>query len=240
MTESCCPAGSLPPLPKKDMGTDVYYAAPPPGTTSDRGIIIVYDVYGWTGRMPALVSDVAGKGFHVVCVDVFRGASIDDLGGFGNEEAMAWLKSRTESCVDDLKPAFDKLSAVGAKRIGSLGFCWGAYVVFKLSATGRLGAGVSCHPSLKIGDIFFKESEATQAAKVQCPQLLMPAGNDPDLYRDDSLKRIIMDAGYECRTRDFPEQQHGWVPRGDLSVPTVARDAQLALKEATDFFDEML
>ena len=43
-----------------------------------------------------------------------------------------------------------------------------------------------------------------------------------------------------CAVFAVPEMQHGWVPRGDLSVPAVERDVKAALEQATAYFTRLL
>ena len=138
------------------------------------------------------------------------------------------------------EPTFALLAEKGVDSVGAIGFCWGAYPVFQLSADGKLKAGVSCHPSLKIGNMFFDQSVESQCAGAACPMALLPAGNDDDHYRDGTLKKIIEDKGHECLEVDFPDMSHGWVPRGDISKPEVARDVQKALDTAVAFFTKHL
>jgi len=41
---------------------------------------------------------------------------------------------------------------------------------------------------------------------------------------------------FKSEIHDFPEMNHGWVNRGELSDPKVARDVRLAMDLATAFF----
>ena len=84
------------------------------------------------------------------------------------------------------------------------------------------------------------EDEETQCRAVKCPQCLMPAGNDPEHYKDGSLKAIIEGTGNACVVQEFPEAAHGWVPRGDATSKEVARDVEAAIALATSFFGEHL
>ena len=88
--------------------------------------------------------------------------------------------------------------------------------------------------------MFFEQTVESQCAAAKCPMALLPAGNDDDHYRDGTLKKIIEDNGYECLEADFPDMQHGWVPRGDISKPEVARDVQKALDTAVAFLTKHL
>ncbi|KAJ1456979.1 dienelactone hydrolase [Pelagophyceae sp. CCMP2097] len=248
--ESCCPPGSLPGLEEDANvallgsvevvdGRAVYYSPPPEAST--KGVVVLYDVHGFSGgRIKGVCDALASKGFHVVMPDVFEGSNIKTQGGFSDEKAMAWLKAMSAESVDRIAPAFSKLSAVGAKSVGAIGFCWGAYPTFKLSAAGLIKAGAACHPSLKLGNMFFGETEEAQAAAAMCHMMLMPASNDDDRYRDGTLSKIVEANGFEARVRDFPDMQHGWVPRGDATLPDVKRDVEVAIREAAAFFQKHL
>ena len=245
MADACCPPGSLPALQEDSerslsgvVDGKIYYS-PPPDASSTRGIVVVYDVHGFSGgRIKSVCDQLALAGFHVAMPDVYEGTNIGAQGGFGNESVMTWLKQQSNYdgyLKTALQPAFDCLAAKGATGgVGAIGFCWGAYGVVKLACDGSIKAGVSCHPSLKIGQMFFDESEADQVKPAQAPLLFMPAGNDDALYSDGTLQA---DSGVEVAHRAFPDMAHGWVPRGDAAGDAaVARDVEAALKAATEFF----
>ena len=128
------------------------------------------------------------------------------------------------------------LADKGCASVGAVGFCWGAWVVWKLSATGKVQAGASCHPSTKVEEVLWGRSEAALAKTVRCPQLLLPAGNDPaNLKEGGELVEIIRGSGLVCETFEFAEMRHGWSIRGDASDPAVARDVRAAVdKVAAD------
>ena len=181
---------------------------------------------------------LAASGFHVAMLDVYRGTNITEQGGFGSESGTAFLKPATANCAAMHEPLFSYLAGKGATEYGAVGFCWGAYGVCKLSSLGKLKAGVSCHPSLKVGQMFLGESEEDQVKTVKCPQMFLPAANDPDHYKDGTLKALVEATGNACVTHEFKEMKHGWVPRGDASDPKgpVARDVAAALEMAAGFF----
>merc|ERR1711933_557855 len=100
MTDSCCPPGSLPALQEDTARTlsgtvenKLYYSAPPAAST--KGIVVIYDVFGFSGgRIKSVCDQIALAGFHVAMPDVYEGTDIAAQGGFGNEKAMAWLKGQ--------------------------------------------------------------------------------------------------------------------------------------------------
>ena len=255
MSNSCCPPGSWPKLAttldsdNSAAGTlgnldglDVYSVAPPSNSTS--GVLFIYDVHGFSGaRVKSVCDALAMNGFHVCMPDVYGDSKgVNDFGGFGSPEGAAFLKQFT---VEDLAPKFDKaiahLKSKGCTDIGAVGFCWGAWAVWELSATGKLKAGAACHPSLAVGKMLFDKEVSDIAAAVKCPQLLLPASNDPsDLKEGGETVQVVRDLGLECKTIEYPEMQHGWVIRGDATQANVARDVESAITEVSSFFAKYL
>ena len=253
MGDVCCPPGSLPALAEDTTrevsgtvsevgGLTIYYVAPP--APIDRGILVIYDVHGFSGgRIKGVCDTLAAAGFHVAMPDVYKGENIGMKGGLkDNPAGRDWLKGHTEwsTLGPALDPALGLLRAKGATKLGAVGFCWGAYGVFKLSADSKIAAGVSCHPSIKLGQEFFGESVEAQAAAAKCAMCMLPAGNDPEYYTDGTLSKIIEGNGHACEATAFPEMAHGWVPRGDASDPAVARDVKAALEIASAFLTKHL
>ena len=70
--------------------------------------------------------------------------------------------------------------------------------------------------------------------------LLLPAGNDPESVKigGDVENWVRNFAGQKIEIFDFPEMEHGWVPRGNVSIPDVERDVKLAMERTADFFKE--
>ena len=258
MSSSCCPDGSWPALTVdterelcgtvenlESTGLKIYYVPPQQETDTNIAVIVLYDVYGFKGgRIKSCCDQIAkATGFHVVMPDVYGDEkSIADLGGFANPDAQKWLSQfSNEDVGKKLDGVYEFLKGKGAAKFGALGFCWGAYPVFAESASGRIQAGASCHPSLKIGEMFFDHSVTEQAKAVTCPILLCPAGNDPDNVKPNGdVQKLIQEKGISCEITEFPEMQHGWVPRGDATNEAVARDVKKSIEVVCNFFKEKL
>lgn len=245
---SCCPDGSLPGLVEDSartlsgVVTEKMYLVEPP-SPSEVGVVVIYDIFGFSGgRIKSVCDGLALGGFHVAMPDVYDGGDLKSKGMFENPEAVAWLKGLTvwETQKELLEPAFAALEKKGVKKIAAVGFCWGAYGVCKLASEGKIGAGASFHPSLKIGNMFFGESEEDQVKVTKAPLAFYPAGNDPDMYKDGTLANLVNAAGFDCETVEFPNQQHGFVARGDTSDPELANDVKKALELCTAFLTKHL
>lgn len=258
---SCCPEGSLPGLVEDTSRTlsgsvetlgqeggselTVYITKPPTTAPLRGGILVVYDVFGFSGgRIKGVCDQLASEGFLVIMPDVYNGTEIVEQGGFGSESGTAFLKSHSWSKLEpELDLCIKYLNDNEISNIGAIGFCWGAYPVFKLGAKAAIKAACSCHPSLIVGKMLFGETEESQAKAVKCPIMLMPASNDPQENYGETgdVTRGVRAAGFECKTLTFADMQHGWVPRGDAKNDlAVRRDVAQALGFAVAFFKSHL
>jgi len=248
--ESCCPPGSHPAVaPPKDYklkgedvdldGHTVYVSGKDGKRTA--GIVLFPDIFGLdSGRTKQIVDEFAQEGFVAVLVDVFG----KDLFNGDWGKLTDWVKKypwdKLNSIVGKLTTY---LEGLGVKSFGILGFCWGTYAVVKASASGKFAAGVHFHPSHpKIGGIF-DEDEKAMITAIKCPQLICAAGNDPASVKPGGLSEEILnkkDFGKENQFVNFPDMQHGWTNRGDISDPKIAKDVQKAVDLATAFFKKHL
>jgi len=141
-----------------------------------------------------------------------------------------------------------------------VGFCWGGKVVMMSSTRGKIGAGVGLHPSFLVPE---------DGAKADCPQLFMPAGNDPpidpifdalnpDVKAKSKKKRkhlaFFPSLCRSCFSRSlltpaacalltvFAEMDHGWSLRSDMSDPEAkgAKMANEAIEDAIGFLNQNL
>merc|ERR1712025_870664 len=124
-----------------------------------------------------------------------------------------------------------------------IGFCWGSWAVFKESERGSpFCCGVNCHPSLKIEEMLGGSVEK-MAEKVQAPMLMCPCDGDPECVQPGGSVDKILQAksfGKQCSFNPFLEQKHGFVTQGDLTNKSTARDVEIAMTKATEFFSKLL
>jgi len=248
---SCCPPGSLPAtLPPADYktqgkeenldGTKVYVVKPDRKT--GKAVIFFPDVFGWNGgRIRQLADEFALAGFLSIIPDVFG----DDNWRTDRDSATlpTWVKQFPWDPLvsKHLAHMYAYLEQQGVSKIGVVGFCWGSYPVLKASATGKVQAGVSFHPSHPRISAAMGEDEKALLEAVKVPQLFLPAGNDGETVKEKGLADgIFKKSGVELVIKEFPESAHGWSIRGDLSSPTVARDVRQAVDLAKQFFQKHL
>jgi len=211
------------------------------GADSKKGVIVIPEIFGiHGGRLKAICDRIAGAGFVVVMPDLMRGDSWAKHSS-GDMTIPEWLKRFPwEKVSKDLTATvYPHLAAKGVESFGMMGFCWGSWVVLKASGTGKLSAGVSAHPSHSKIEPLWGGTEEKLFEAVQCPQLIMAAANDPDLHKPGGLDEKELKKkpfGDKCIVREFARQQHGWVPRGDISDAVIAEDVEAALSLTLEFF----
>ena len=73
--------------------------------------------------------------------------------------------------------------------------------------------------------------------------MLLPAGGDAENTKPGGEMNQLFDTkpfGTDCYYQEFSEMEHGWVPRGDVSDETVARDVKAAMDLAKGYFKKHL
>ena len=252
---SCCPAGSEGSYfdegyvikgEKKTTPEGIEFYAT--GTPNDKGIIVFSDVFGWnSGRIRRFADVVSEKLDAYVCVGRYLTPGVEGGNdgdalplGFDTtaryEVFKEWIVSNHpwESLKPKFMSVFDHMIASGCKKIGGMGFCWGAWAIAHLSAERKeLLCAVVPHPSFQL-EGFFNKEVMDLVQQIQCPILLCPAGNDPDRYRSNGdFYECLVKKFPATRTEDFPDVKHGFSLRGDWSDSQVREctDKVLALTE---------
>jgi dienelactone hydrolase len=256
----CCPPSAWPKLDADegralngaltDLGSGLKGYVSVPKVPSGRAVIVVYDVYGLAGggRLRTVCDTLAEEGFLALMPDLYgNGDSIDNHGGvsnIGSEETMGWIRSHAWG---DLHAKLQITAAYAAShgvqtapsddnRVAIVGFCWGAWVAAKASATGLVRAAVHMHPSWQIAPWIFHEPILDVAARIRAPSLIMPAGDDPAEYRNGVYKAVIeSNSGCPVSTVDFRRQRHGFVARGDPKDLLVMAAVNRAIIEMVAF-----
>lgn len=186
--------------------------------------------------VPSLDEGTDGDGFPSSFSFQTRGA---DFAKYIKEFPYTVISSKISSALQILMNG-------GCSCVGVIGFCWGGWLLCHLfgdsNVSSQVLAGVICpHPTITLEEGVYGGSNVTLCSKIQRPICLMPAGNDPDLYREGGdIFKAMQDSQPLSTTISFPEMVHGWVPRGDIKNELVNRDVNLALTEANNFFTKIL
>ena len=96
------------------------------------------------------------------------------------------------------------------------------------------------HPSHPVVIEQLEEDHTSLLKEIKCPQFFLPANGDHPTVRfgEGSLgKQVLGDA---LDIVEFPDMQHGWTIRGDMSDPVVERDVKKAFNLTLAFFKRTL
>ena len=111
-------------------------------------------------------------------------------------------------------------------------------MVLRMSSYVEVKAGISLHPSHPTFNPMLNVDEEQLLKEVKCPQMFMPAGDDHENTKLGGLGKKILSDGLEVI--EFPEMNHGWTVKGDLSRPEVERDVKKAFNFVLAFFGKYL
>lgn len=257
----CCPRGALGPAATATIGTgrmlklpgglDAYVAG---DSASGRALVVASDVLGiHTGRNKAICDQLAADGFLVVMPDFFKGAFPDE----GASPAWWQMIMQAPGILtpfntdwDTVSNAFETsllpfLASQGCKKgfVGLLGFCWGAWVVIRASGAfpDFFACGASAHPSVHNIVNFRGEKEEELLRKVSTPQLVLATRDEPESWKPGgSAQNILQESSSGHVFKEISSVSHGFLPRGDLSDPTMAEAVNRSMEYIKGFFGKHL
>ena len=219
----------------------VYHVAPHhagAATSTGKAVVVLQEIWGdrapTAGRLRGICDTLAVEGgYHIALPDIHRGDT-----AAGKDDKIGWIRSVStpvQGVVDDVRAATAWLQEGGARRVGAVGFCWGAWAFAHASAAGvPLACGVGAHPSFKNESNCGFGADEALAARVAMPVLLLSAGDDPPNVQPGGGVTAAL-AARGGRTVAFPRMGHGWVTRGDLDDRDVAAGVEAALAEMLAF-----
>jgi len=136
-----------------------------------------------------------------------------------------------------------KVKSRGAKKIGLLGYCWGGWFNCHASSSPEFACAVGFHPSpvrvaKNLGDDWKKALD-----EIACPQMMLNAKEDDAETKPGGIFEEVLSKkpfGAENVITTFDDMRHGWMNRGLLSDPLVARDYEKGMTMAKTFFKKHL
>lgn len=204
--------------------------------SGEKCVIWNYDIFGFDGgRTRQNVDLLASQGFMVILPDYYRGFFITPTDPGLVDHIKKYSYSELEP---DVNRVLTFARSRGANTFGSVGTCWGSFLVIKLSAFPDFKAGVSMHPSHPKMMELLDDSEEEAYKQVQCKQLFMSAGNDHENLFPGGLAETVL--GEKLTIEEFPDMVHGWSMRADLSEPKNRRDVDRAVNLYLEFFKNNL
>jgi dienelactone hydrolase len=212
------------------------YIAYPQSKSTDKAVLILTDVIGHKFNNAQLIADqFAANGYFVAMPDLFNGDPIP-LNRPADFDIMKWLTNgHTFKEVDPICEAVikDLRSTFGVKKLGGVGYCFGAKYVARFLKKGSLDAGYMAHPS------FVDEAELKA---IEGPLSIAAAETDeifPPAKRRQSEDILFkMDVPWQINL--YSDTEHGFAVRADLTAPRVKWAKEQAFYQAVQWFDQYL
>jgi dienelactone hydrolase len=235
-------------------GTIKSYLAKPP-TETDKVIMIITDVFGMTLVNIRLIADhIASKGFKVYIPDFHSGESLEPEVWspvlLGNPDADActktwngarffvsipsfclWLGRHGDApTIPIVDRAIDAIIALGAKKIGVEGYCWGGRYSALLGASDKVDAVLVAHPSFI--------SVPNDILAIKKPALFICAEHDPTFSKGnvDTTRKILAEKSPDNVVKVYTKVKHGFAVRGDEKDPIVCAARNDVLETSVNFF----
>ncbi|EMD39197.1 hypothetical protein CERSUDRAFT_112874 [Gelatoporia subvermispora B] len=223
-------------------GIECYVGTPTIDYPKDKVVLFLTDVFGPPlNNNKLLVDDFARNGFRTIAPDIFNGdpypADAMNNPSFDRER---W---RAAHGPDSWKPIVDAvvaaLKAEGVTRIGTTGYCFGAFPAFYLALSGAGQVTVITHPGrLQVEDL---EKYKDQS---KAPLLINSCEVDPAFPREIQQKADEIFGGGKFapgyKRTYWDGCTHGFAVRGDMSDPKVKAGKEGAFKATVEFYIEHL
>jgi len=204
-----------------------------PSEKTDRAILILPDVIGHKFINVQLIADqFAANGYLTVIPDIFRGDPIP-LNRPADFDMATWRKGHG---VEKIDPIIEDLikelgGKYGVKKIGGVGYCFGAKGVIRYLKKGKLDAGYVAHPS-------FVDAEEVEA--IEGPLSIAAAETDPIFPAEKrrQTEDILFKKDTPWQINLYSDVQHGFAVRADISQPKIKWAKEQAFFQAVAWFDE--
>jgi len=211
---------------------DTYFAYAPDKQT-EYAIIVLTDVIGNRFINAQLVADqFAANGYFVVMPDIFHGDPLK-LNRGPDFDMDKWRANHTTDRIDPIVETVIKelKEKYGVKRIGTVGYCFGAKSVVRFLKKGVTDAGYVAHPSWVTAD---------EVKGIEGPLSIAAAEIDrafPPEKRHET-EQILANAKVPYQINLYSGVSHGFAVRGDLSNKEVTYGKEQAFLQAVFWFDE--
>lgn len=244
---SCCYQGVKhegTPQGKLEQGQDFeYYVAETADKSTEKGILFITDVIGHRFENAQLMADqFAANGYFTLMPDLFNGDPIK-LNRTGDFDIMKWLNGGYNPkghahLPPDVDPIIAKSIEImrekhGVKKLGAVGYCFGAKYVVRFLKSGKIDVGYSAHPS-------FVEDDELKA--IEGPFAISAAETD-SIFPNDKRHRsedILKETGHPYQINLYSGVEHGFAVRGDPSKRHTLYAKESAFLQAVQWFQEYL
>jgi carboxymethylenebutenolidase len=216
------------------------------------GVVLLHDVWGLSAHTRDLARRMAGEGYAVLALDLYRRdrpAQIDDPG--------AWMRALSDPQVlADVQAGVDFLAQqreTGGGRIGVLGFCMGGmYALMAGCACRGISGAVAfygllshahgiLHDASGLDPTRKPRSPLEMASELRCPLLAFYGDSDAFVPMSDvrALEAALARSGEPAEIVVYPDAGHAFMndTRPEAYRPEIAK---LAWERACAFFAQAL
>ncbi|KAE9371857.1 alpha/beta-hydrolase [Stipitochalara longipes BDJ] len=225
------------------IGNIEAYVAEPTGSTihKDAAIVFLPDVIGIWQNSQLMADQFAANGYYTVIPDLFNGDPVE-LNRKAGFDLMTWLTKGTGGnnphTFEYVDPIVEKtlnwLKKQGFKKIGSVGYCFGAKYTIRFLAKGKgIDVAFVAHPS------FVEESEL---AAIAGPLSIAAAETDQIFPAEKRHKSetILAETKQPYQINLYSGVVHGFSVRCDTSKKIEKFSKEQAFLQAVNWFDEHL
>ncbi|KAK5114518.1 hypothetical protein LTR62_002453 [Meristemomyces frigidus] len=226
----------------KNIGNISTYFAYPEDKKTDNAVLILPDVIGHEFINAQLIADqFAANGYFVVMPDLFEGDPIP-LNRPESFDIMAWLqkgrkgKGHGKDQVDPIVEAVIKemRDNLGVKRIGSVGYCFGAKYVARFLAKGKgIDVGAMAHPSFVDADEIKAMTGPLTIAAAETDQIF-------PVEKRHETEAMLKEMSIPYQMVLYSDVEHGFAVRADMSKREAKFAKEAAFLQHVQWFDEFV
>lgn len=195
-----------------------------------------------THAFSSIADQFAANGYFVAMPDLFEGDPIP-LNRPEGFDIMQWLqksgpegKGHGPGQVDPIVETVIKelRSTYGVKKLGSVGYCFGAKYVARFGAKGKgIDVGAMAHPSFV---------DAEEIVNLEAPLTIAAAETDsifPEEKRHET-ERLLKEHKKKYQINLYSGVEHGFAVRADLKNKEAKYAKEAAFLQHVQWFDEWL
>ncbi|KAI6358413.1 hypothetical protein MCOR25_007345 [Pyricularia grisea] len=224
---------------------DAYLALPPEGK-AHKDVVLLYlpDVLGVWQNSKLMADDFAAQGYTTLVVDTFNGDPVPlniSLTALEKFDFVSWRdfgtnhdNPHTQEAVDPIIEAAIKVlkNDHGAKRIGAVGYCFGAKYVVRHYKNG-INVGFVAHPS----DVTEEELDAIPGP------LAIAAAETDSIFTSEKRhlsEELLKRSGKPYQINLYSGVLHGFAVRGNMSNKIERYAKEQAFVQAVTWFNTWL